>query len=276
MIKCGDSVAPFINTLANPTVDHSFVFPEITGVNLSGNEAYYTESDGEGVKYLAGETIYYSPDTSYPITIYVYDEKILDSYSCSNEQTFLLTITENLPLCTTLISPFNGETDVSIVTSLEWDELFNANGYWLSIGTTPNGNDILDLQDVSDNFYELSEALPNAQEIYVTITPYNSIGRAIGCPYETFQTETNVIIPEFFTPNNDGTNDEWTVPNPFNSFDTAFIYDRFGKLLHQVIRPDTKGWDGIFAGKIMPTDSYWYVVTYKTGEVFKGSFILKR
>ncbi len=276
LTKCGNSVAPVITTVTNVMEDHSFEFPKINGTNLSGNEAYYTESDGQGKKYLEGETIYYSPDITYPISLFIYDEKVLTGYRCSNEKTFLLTITEKLPNCTSLISPFNGEENVPVNTTLEWEEIYNATGYWLNVGITANGNEILDTVAVTNNYYEFSEELSSAQELYVTIIPYNSIGDAVNCGYETFRTETNIRLPEFFTPNNDRVNDEWIVPNPFNSFDKAFIYDRYGKLLHQIISPDVRGWNGIFAGKIMPSDSYWYVVSYKSGEVFKGSFALVR
>ncbi|UGU16519.1 DUF11 domain-containing protein [Sinomicrobium kalidii] len=48
----------------------SYELPEITGNNLTGNEAYYTEPDGGGTRYLPGDVIEDIGNT----TLYVYDE----------------------------------------------------------------------------------------------------------------------------------------------------------------------------------------------------------
>ena len=267
------SIAGSINVLATQNLDHNFIFPTITGSRLTGSEAYYLESGGQGIKYEEGDVINFADFTNYPIDIYIYDEI---SNTCSSEQQFELTITEQQPLCTVLISPFNGEADIELQTSIEWETVFNANGYFVSVGTTPFGNELVNAQDVVDTFYNFREDLDYAQEYYVTVTPYNSIGSAETCISGSFRTKTNIQFPKFFTPNNDGVNDQWNVPNPFDSIESAFVFDRYGKLLNQIVNPDIQGWDGNFAGNPMPSSDYWYLVRYTTGETFKGSFTLKR
>jgi len=84
-------------------------------------------------------------------------------------------------------------------------------------------------------------------------------------------------FPKYFTPNNDGVNDTWQVygvSEMFQPNSKIFIFDRFGKLLKQLL-PSEKGWDGTFNGKILPTDDYWFSVTLQDGRIFKSHFTLK-
>jgi gliding motility-associated-like protein len=85
--------------------------------------------------------------------------------------------------------------------------------------------------------------------------------------------------PKFFTPNQDGTNDKWNIPDLKNVADAKiFIFDRYGKLL-MAINPNGRSWDGTFNGKRMPSNEYWFRAEYvKDGKqkVFKSHFTLKR
>lgn len=85
-------------------------------------------------------------------------------------------------------------------------------------------------------------------------------------------------IPNFFTPNNDGYNDYWNIKGANETFNTAariFIYDRYGKLIKQVISSGD-GWDGTYTGNPMPADDYWYTIKLEDGREAKGHFSLKR
>lgn len=86
-------------------------------------------------------------------------------------------------------------------------------------------------------------------------------------------------IPKFFTPNADGYNDHWKISGVdrlFNSKTTAYIYDRYGKLVKQMMGDDATGWDGTLNGTQMPADDYWYVIDLEDGRTTKGHFSLKR
>lgn len=88
-----------------------------------------------------------------------------------------------------------------------------------------------------------------------------------------------VGLPKFFTPNNDGYNDYWSpkgVNATFNSKATIYIYDRYGKLLKQLIPSNQWGWDGTFNGAQLPSDDYWYTIKLEDGREAKGHFSLKR
>ncbi len=69
-----------------------------------------------------------------------------------------------------------------------------------------------------------------------------------------------VGYPKFFTPNNDGHNDTWKiigVNGEFYNNAKIYIFDRFGKFIHQV-NANGEGWDGTLNGKPLPSSDYWF------------------
>ncbi len=118
-----------------------------------------------------------------------------DAIGCV-EESFTTETLASIPNCTNLVSPLNNATNVSIATDLTWTAIPNADGYFLTAGTTSGGNDILDSFDVSNNTtFDLPADLPENTEVFVTITPYNGVGNATGCTEESFTTETLATIP---------------------------------------------------------------------------------
>ncbi|TMM29899.1 T9SS type B sorting domain-containing protein [Polaribacter aestuariivivens] len=71
-----------------------------------------------------------------------------------------------------------------------------------------------------------------------------------------------IIIPNFFTPNNNNENDFW-YPEQVETYHNirVYIYDRYSRLLKE-FNGIQQGWDGIYNGKPMPTGDYWYVIYY--------------
>ena len=100
-----------------------------------------------------------------------------------------------------------------------------------------------------------------------------------GCGITTIQAIV-INYPKFFTPNSDGYNDTWNITDLSNQPSASIlIYDRYGKILKQ-IRPSSAGWDGTYNGNLMPSDDYWFSVTYKdenqVDREFKAHFAMKR
>lgn len=82
----------------------------------------------------------------------------------------------------------------------------------------------------------------------------------------------------FFTPNNDGFNDVWNIKGVDENTQgnsTIYIYDRYGKLIKQLLT-SSDGWNGTYNGQLMPTDDYWFKVFLEDGRTFMGHFTLKR
>ncbi|MBE8727017.1 T9SS type B sorting domain-containing protein [Flavobacterium hungaricum] len=81
--------------------------------------------------------------------------------------------------------------------------------------------------------------------------------------------------PKFFTPNNDGHNDTWTIDFIYLAPNSGIrIFDRYGKFIKE-LRPDNS-WDGTYLGHHEPSSDYWFTVTRLNGVEFRGHFTLKR
>ncbi len=74
--------APSLNDLSSTTACDTYILPAITGTNLSGNQSYYTQSNGAGTPLSEGDVV------SSTQTIYIYD--ILGT--CADESNFTITI----------------------------------------------------------------------------------------------------------------------------------------------------------------------------------------
>ena len=110
----------------------------------------------------------------------------------------------------------------------------------------------------------------------VAAGPYTVYMRdKFGCG-DTSTKITVVNFPKFFTPNNDGINDFWTIPSLKNQPNAVInIFDRFGKLILQ-FNGNSKGWDGKLNSKDLPSNDYWFVAQLESGKTVKGHFTLKR
>jgi len=85
-------------------------------------------------------------------------------------------------------------------------------------------------------------------------------------------------FPKYFTPNGDGFHDTWKVygvSTNFNKDINVLIFDRFGKLILEQnnISP---GWDGTLNGYALPSDDYWFLITFDDGRTYRGHFALVR
>jgi gliding motility-associated-like protein len=84
--------------------------------------------------------------------------------------------------------------------------------------------------------------------------------------------QTGVLMPELFTPNDDGINDVIKpIPLGIKNFRCFKVYDRWGVLVFETT-DKTKGWDGNYKGKRQATDSYIWIVE---GVDYRGAVIKK-
>jgi gliding motility-associated-like protein len=99
-----------------------------------------------------------------------------------------------------------------------------------------------------------------------------------GCGLLISNTIQTITYPNYFTPNGDGYNDYWNINLPENYYGLISIFDRYGKLLKQII-PSSTGWDGTFNSELLPSTDYWFKVEYLEDNInkeFKSHFTLKR
>jgi len=85
-----------------------------------------------------------------------------------------------------------------------------------------------------------------------------------------------IKVSDFFSPNGDGLNDYWTIPElDLLSDSRVFIFDRFGRLLVEKTGAAFR-WDGLINNVLAPVDTYWYLVKLNENESLRGNFTLMR
>jgi gliding motility-associated-like protein len=193
-------------------------------------------------------------DQSYSVRFNNYSAD-LDSYFLSQHETLI----DNLnSLYYHSIEQKSGNSNCEISVEYlptadgDWKGLshwYLANQQWNSLGDLP--------QIINGNYTEISRSgwnFPDASNAYVLINPSNII-----------------IIPTAFTPDGDGVNEEWVIPNLDKQYpkNSVRIYNRWGSLLFEHDSSTdgayaTKPWDGTFKGDAMPVGSYYYIIDFNT------------
>ena len=76
----------------------------------------------------------------------------------------------------------------------------------------------------------------------------------------------SVFLPNAFTPNGDGLNDDFGLSNAFflGDFGSLQIYDRWGTLLFEAFNPDIM-WDGSYESEPLMPGTYIYKLRYRCG-----------
>jgi len=150
----------------------------------------------------------------------------------------------------------------------------------LSNGAFADSNDII-ATITGDGTYEytLDNGAPQESNVFSNVSPGPHTVTAAdirGCG-SISATIFVIGFPNFFTPNNDGTNDVWNVLADIQTPDMdIFIFDKYGKLLTQLV-PNGAGWDGTYNGVPLPATDYWFMAKLKDGsQTFRSHFTLKR
>ncbi len=183
-------------------IGNSLVFAG-TKMDDNYNTTVY-QTDANGV--VVFDTLFIGDETDVPTDILV-DNNILyiSGYSRSSivdfydnyGQTDMWAIRMNglsgveaqIPQCISLSTPADGTTDVDIHEPLVWEAAQYADGYKLSIGTSPGESDILEDLDLGDVLTYSPGTWLCGTTYYVTLTPYNTSGEPVGCAEQTFTTE---------------------------------------------------------------------------------------
>jgi gliding motility-associated-like protein len=129
-------------------------------------------------------------------------------------------------------------------------------------------------------FFDTEESLPGKVNFTITVRSTDRVGNSIERTFTL--TRTRIPIEQIevfnsFTPNNDGTNDTWGIPDlQFFQGGRVQVFDRDGRRVFYTESPAVR-WDGSFEGKELPTGSYiWILESRETGEVRRGTLTLIR
>jgi len=93
------------------------------------------------------------------------------------------------PSCATNIVATPNATCGNFANSITWDAAAGADGYYLTIGTTPGGNQVADGIEVFSTSYNFTGTINTTY--YYTIVPFNANGPATGCVEQSFTTNAN-------------------------------------------------------------------------------------
>ncbi|WP_142784730.1 T9SS type B sorting domain-containing protein [Changchengzhania lutea] len=136
------------------------------------------------------------------------------------------------------------------------------------IMTTTNSGDFL--YSINGNVFQPSNTFEDIEGGLYTLY----VREQNGCGTDTTQF-IHFYIPKFFTPNNDGVNDEFDLKGiEFFANSQVSIFNRYGKLLKNS-RNAAFSWDGTYNNTNLPSDDYWYLIIIDN-QKFNGHFTLKR
>ena len=85
-------------------------------------------------------------------------------------------------------------------------------------------------------------------------------------------------IKNVFTPNRDGINDTWIIKDlyVFDGKKTNLkVYNRFGNMIYEQESSTRLEWNGTTNSRLVPTASYWYMLTLADGRIFNGWVLVK-
>jgi gliding motility-associated-like protein len=103
------------------------------------------------------------------------------------------------------------------------------------------------------------------EDITYTLTATTPDGCFIVSDDVTVKVYAKVVIPNTFTPNNDGINDTWDIIALSGYTDSQLnVYNRNGALVYKSTGYP-KPWDGAYKGKLLPMGTYYYVIDLKNG-----------
>lgn len=238
---------PAVDSLNNQTACSEYTLPAL----INGN--YFSGPNGTGTTMNSGDVILTSQ------TIYIYNEVNTSSLSCSNESSFNITI---YPAVDFSLTTSNILIDEDTITVTMTDNTINYE-YAINNGSFQSNPMFTNLSNGQYTLY---------------------VSDANGCVTKSLIFEISVdnedlVIPDGFSPNNDGKNDWFNIQGLYDNYQNhrLKIYNRYGSLVFEG-NNDNK-WYGIAnkglmnTNKILPTGTYFYVLNLNDSNATKKEYI---
>ena len=320
--------SPIIDPLGPIEACDSYDLPAITGVDLTGNQAYFNDTQANGGSVVTGPI-------NASTTLYMYD----GASGCSDEVMVVITIND-LPTVTAITGDgqyCEDETPVDVLVtvtgSADWTLEYTLDGVTQTItgSASPinlgNAGGVYALVEISDDnctntasgsveivllptplapsvsedaeycssvtfapmtangsggtlTWYTNDALTDVYQTGGSASPANIVGATTyyitetlsGCegPFSeiTITIENcEIIVATAITPDGDGNNDRWIIPNLDEAYPNAIvrIYNRWGSVIFEhdsstAGNYNDNAWDGTYQGKALPVGSYFYVI----------------
>lgn len=129
-------------------------------------------------------------------------------------------------------------------------------------------------------YLNTTDPLPGKTRFTIVVSSTDRGGNTIERTFVLERTRiplSEVVIFNSFTPNGDGKNDTWGVPElAYFRGGRVQVFERDGRRVFYTESPE-ESWDGTFEGKELPTGTYiWTLESRETGEVRRGVLTLMR
>ncbi|SNR34383.1 T9SS type B sorting domain-containing protein [Flavobacterium sp. ov086] len=149
-------------------------------------------------------------------------------------------------------------------------KIIGENIKWYETASSTIG--LSDITELVDGItYYASQTISNCEGDKIPVT-INILGATTT---ECINFVDELPYPKFFTPNNDGYNDTWTIDFVYLAPNTGIrVFDRYGKFIKELFNNGT--WDGNYLDQEQPASDYWFTVTRLNGTEYRGHFSLKR
>jgi len=224
-------------------------------------------------------TLYFCPNESLSYTLKVEGYQII-SYVWANPSGQIISNTDTVTGITALgtysvtVTAVNGCTYTDTFEVKHYDvpviQQLVANGNTYTVTATGSQTILYSIDGViwqsSNVFYNLPTGITT---FYVKYAEGKCIVKQDGLVLD---------IKNTITPNGDGINDKWIVRDlhVFGSRMTNVkVFDRYQYLIFEQNTNTQIIWDGMIAGRPIPTASYWYVITVPDGRTFTGWILVK-
>jgi gliding motility-associated-like protein len=127
-----------------------------------------------------------------------------------------------------------------------------------------------------DNVSSLKPTVNPDKDVLYTLTA-KSVWGCVGADSMRLRVVNAIQIPTAFTPNSDGNNDEWRIPDLNRSkFALVKVFNRSGNLVYQA-RGGPVRWNGTTQGIPQPSGVFVYLVDLQNGKPpLRGTFVLIR
>ncbi|MDX5477282.1 MAG: gliding motility-associated C-terminal domain-containing protein, partial [Cyclobacteriaceae bacterium] len=129
-------------------------------------------------------------------------------------------------------------------------------------------------------YLNTTDPLPGKTRFTIVVSSTDRVGNIIERTFVLNRTRiplNEVVIFNSFTPDGDGKNDTWGVPElAYFRGGRVQVFERDGRRVFYTESPE-ESWDGTYEGKELPTGTYiWTLESRETGEVRRGVLTLMR
>jgi large repetitive protein len=273
-IKKGTDMAPEAILDLECTVTSPLVpIVNVTTVNKNNPPSYAFEPAGEYQFVLSGVNPPVAPSAPQSSPIFT----SITHPMLATPGTFLITVTNTVTLCEKFTQTFQILASDLDPLEMNLTQVFlnqivaNTNNSLGQPSGTPPYTFVFDGENTGGNNIYVYD---HSGTYVVTVTDSNDCTVTKQIPVIFIP----IIIPDFFTPNGDGTNPTWSPLNTSNYKDLkTYIYDRYGRKVKEL--NEGEKWDGKYEGKELPSGDYWYVVKVngnKDNSEYVGHFTLYR